>query len=307
MTKIYSSLESVDVRHLYYFLTVAKERNIRRAAEKLFMAQPPLSRHIKLLEERLGVRLFERHSKGLTLTEQGEKVLEIIAPLLTMKDTTFLRLKNEVKREEKTLRIGFTTAFEQGIFIHLEASLHAIYGKKLRIVREPSIKLTKEVRRGKLDVAIVALPLEVTDLYLYEMEYKEPLVAALPSKWQVPKQKQREKVENSISIKDLASKPLFWFKREANPDFFDFTKRRFTQFSYYPPLLEEPLEHDVFLARIAFGEGMGLFAKSFASITRAGVTFCDIKEKEELYIQAGILMQQENKELIRTIKETFRV
>ena len=76
--------DAVDIRSLHYFAVVAEESNLRRAADRLFMAQPPLSRQIKQLEERLGVALFTRHSKGLTLTDNGAKVLEIIQPLLQM-------------------------------------------------------------------------------------------------------------------------------------------------------------------------------------------------------------------------------
>ena len=69
-----SALDAIDVRHFYYFSVVAEENSLRRAAERLFMAQPPLSRQIKQLEERLGVTLFVRHSKGLTLTDEGARV-----------------------------------------------------------------------------------------------------------------------------------------------------------------------------------------------------------------------------------------
>ena len=115
--------DAVDIRSLHYFAVVAEESNLRRAADRLFMAQPPLSCQIKQLEERLGVALFTRHSKGLTLTDNGAKVLEIIQPLLQMEKTTFARLREEIHRNVPSLRIGFTTAFEQGVFSKLEASL----------------------------------------------------------------------------------------------------------------------------------------------------------------------------------------
>lgn len=66
-----SSLHSLDIRLLRYFSVVAQENNTSRAAQRLFMSQPPLSRHIRLLEERLGMTLFVRHTKGLTLTDEG--------------------------------------------------------------------------------------------------------------------------------------------------------------------------------------------------------------------------------------------
>ena len=69
-----SPLHSLDIRLLRYFTVVAEENNMSRAAQRLFMSQPPLSRHIRQLEERLGVTLFVRHTRGLTLTEEGQHV-----------------------------------------------------------------------------------------------------------------------------------------------------------------------------------------------------------------------------------------
>ena len=75
-------LNPSDFHLLHYFAVVAEENNLHRAAERLFMSQPPLSRHIKRLEERLGLTLFIRHTKGLTLTDDGARVLAAIRPLL---------------------------------------------------------------------------------------------------------------------------------------------------------------------------------------------------------------------------------
>ncbi|MEG2042603.1 MAG: LysR family transcriptional regulator, partial [Hafnia sp.] len=84
-----SPLHSLDIRLLRYFAVVAQENNMSRAAQRLFMSQPPLSRHIRQLEDRLGVTLFVRHTKGLTLTDEGLRVLEIIRPLLALQDKTY--------------------------------------------------------------------------------------------------------------------------------------------------------------------------------------------------------------------------
>lgn len=257
-TLFQASLDAVEVRHLQYFAVVAEENNLRRAAERLFMAQPPLSRQIKQLEGRLGVALFERHSKGLSLTDEGAKVLEIIQPLLRMTDTTFARLREELQPDGKILRVGFTTAFEQGVFAKLEAALHKQYGNRLHIVRATSPKLVKDVRKGKLDAAFVALPLDAPGLVVREIPYKEALTAAIPEAWQLHQGK-------SLLLERLSGRQLFWFKREANPAFFNFTKGRFALARFEPHFIEEPAEHDVLLARIAAGEGMGLFAASFAA------------------------------------------
>ena len=74
----------MDLRSLRFFLAVAEERNFTRAAERLHMAQPPLTRQIRALEQRLGCALFERTSKGAELTEAGRTLLAEAPNLLTL-------------------------------------------------------------------------------------------------------------------------------------------------------------------------------------------------------------------------------
>ena len=243
-----SSLHSLDIRLLRYFSVVAEENNMSRAAQRLFMSQPPLSRHIRQLEERLGVTLFVRHTRGLTLTEDGLRVLEIVRPLLALQDKTWAALGQLAKTGEQSLRLGLSTAFEQGVFTALESRLN-MRVQKLHIVRHGSPELVRQVRRGKLDAALVALPLETSGLSVTPLGWQESMIAALPAQW-------AEATLSSLSLTALSHRPLFWFKRERNPAFFDYTRHIFLRAGYSPACIEEPLEHDVLLARIAQGDGL---------------------------------------------------
>ncbi|KLV76695.1 hypothetical protein SK37_03768 [Citrobacter sp. MGH109] len=111
-----------------------------RAAQRLFMSQPPLSRHIRQLEERLGVTLFVRHTRGLTLTEDGQRVLEMVRPLLDLQDKTYAALSQLTQVGEPSLRLGLSTAFEQGVFAALESQL-TTHAQKRHIVRHGSPEL----------------------------------------------------------------------------------------------------------------------------------------------------------------------
>lgn len=277
-----NSLHPSDFQLLHYFSVVAEENNLCRAAERLFMAQPPLSRHIKKLEERLGLTLFIRHTKGLMLTEDGARVLKTIRPLLALQAKTFRHLEALAKPLEKALAVGFSTAFEQGVFTAIEAHLRKNYGNRLRVTRETSPKLVRDVRKGRLDVALVALPLEAPGLAVTPLPYAEPLTAVVPSRWAEARNK-------SLPLRTFNGKPLFWFRRESNPAFFDFTRGVFAHAGYEPVLLEEPTEHDVLLARIAAGEGMGLLPASFAAIRREGVVFVPVEEGALLQGRLGVV------------------
>ena len=171
--------------------------------------------------------------------------------------------------------------------------MHAHYGNRLHVLREASPRLVKDIRKGRLDAALVALPLDAPGMTVRKLTYCEPMVAAIPAHW--PEAKAAGGMGSAL--KAFSGKPLFWFRREANPAFFDFTKGRFARAGFVPQCLEEPAEHDVLLARIASGEGMGLFAASFAAIKRDGVVFVDLPEKDSLYLHLGLLTPPDTLEL----------
>ncbi|WP_434660887.1 LysR family transcriptional regulator [Klebsiella sp. MISC125] len=286
-----SRLYTLDIRLLRYFAVVAQENNISRAAQRLFISQPPLSRHIRHLETQLGVTLFLRHTKGLILTDEGRRVLDIIQPLLDLQDRTLVALGQLSEYSHQPLRLGLTTAFEQGIFAAVESAL-SDYSSALHITRQSSPALAQRVRKGKLDAALVALPLNTEGLSLHPLPYREPLIAALPVSWP-------ESERANLTLNALNHRPLFWFKRERNPDFFDYTRRIFDRAGYTPGYVEEPAEHDVLLARIARGEGMILLPASFSAIQRQGVVFCQLHEGERMPLGLGVIYAPHNHESVQ--------
>ncbi|MEF2545159.1 LysR family transcriptional regulator [Klebsiella quasipneumoniae] len=276
-----SRLHSLDIRLLRAFAVVAEENNISRAAQRLFISQPPLSRHMRHLEAQLGVTLFQRHSKGLILTDVGREVLAMIRPMLALQERTLAALSELSVHSPPSLRLGVTTAFEQGIFAAVESALSE-HTRALHITRHASPALAQQVRKGKLDAALVALPLNTEGLHLHPLPYQEPLIAAVPASWP-------EAATSALTLSALNHRPLFWFKRERNPDFFDYTRRIFDRAGYTPAYVEEPAEHDVLLARIARGEGMILLPASFSAIQRQGVVFCPVAEGDSMPLSLGVI------------------
>ena len=292
-----SALHSLDIRLLRYFAVVAEENNMSRAAQRLFMSQPPLSRHIRQLEERLGLTLFVRHTKGLTLTDEGLRVLEIVRPLLAQQEQTYAALGRLAQNGASSLRLGLTTAFELGVFTALEQHL-VEQVEVLNIVRHGSPELIRLIRRGKLDAALVALPLETSGFSVVPLPLHEPLIAALPAHWPAAE-------AASLALSELNARPLFWFKRERNPAFFDYTRDIFRRAGYAPTCIEEPLEHDILLARIARGDGLSLFPASFSAIQRQGVVFRPLRD-ETLSVGLGLVMPAENEGRLGWLAESFK-
>lgn len=293
-----SRLQNLDIRLLRYFAVVAEENNISRAAQRLFISQPPLSRHIRHLETQLGATLFLRHTKGLILTDEGRRVLDIIRPLLALQESTLAALSQLSAPAQQPLRLGLTTAFEHGVFAAAESALGE-QNRPLHITRHSSPALAQLVRKGKLDAALIALPLNTEGLHLHPLAYYEPLVAALPASW-------AEASQVPLTLSALNHRPLFWFKRERNPDFFDYTRRIFDRAGYAPTYVEEPAEHDVLLARIARGEGMILLPASFSVIQRQGVVFCPLQDaRQQLPLRLGMVTRPENEILREELTAVF--
>ncbi|NCB22850.1 MAG: LysR family transcriptional regulator [Deltaproteobacteria bacterium] len=286
--------EKPDWRLLRYFSIIAEEASMRRAAERLFMTQPPLSRHMKRLEEMLGVTLFTRHSKGLTLTSQGQAVLRIVRPVLQAQDAagkSLLALGQRTAKAGAPLAIGLSTAFEQGVFAgfvrHMQAQRHG----PVQFVRHSSPQLARAVRQGRLDAALVALPLDAPGLRVSPLPYAEPLLAALPESWAAAWAEGNKKQNRQrIRLQDMNGRNLFWFRREANPAFFDHMRGLFAHVSFAPEYTEEPEEYDVLLARIAQAEGMGLLPRSFSAIGRQGVVFQPLEEDSLLQMRLGLIL-----------------
>ena len=283
-----------DWRLLRYFSIIAEEASMRRAAERLFMTQPPLSRHMKHLEEMLGVTLFTRHSKGLTLTSQGQAVLRIVRPVLQAQDAagkSLLALGQRAAKAGAPLAIGLSTAFEQGVFAGFVQHLQAQWHGPVQFVRHSSPHLARAVRQGRLDAALVALPLDTPGLRVSPLPYAEPLLAALPESWAAAWAETNKKQNRQrIRLQDMNGRNLFWFRREANPAFFDHMRGLFAHVGFAPEYIEEPEEYDVLLARIAQAEGMGLLPRSFSAIGRQGVFFQPLEEDSLLQMRLGLIL-----------------
>src|SRR5690606_3901630 len=97
----------IEIRHLRYFLAVAEERNFSKAAERLNMAQPPLSRQIQHLEAELGVTLFNRESRPLSLTRGGSLFREQALGIMQRMDEMQGTMKRFVAAEKPRFVIGF--------------------------------------------------------------------------------------------------------------------------------------------------------------------------------------------------------
>lgn len=277
----------VDITSLRAFTVVAHELNMRRAADLLNISQPPLSRKIKNLEDRLGVCLFIRRSNGLELTDAGKELFGIVQPLLTMQEDVQKRLDKFKKGE--TCIVGLTTAFEQSVYEPVIAVLKSLCDKgKIIIKRATSVQLANDVVKGNIQVAWVALPINNSSISTINVSYSEPLLAVVPDSW--------HNFNADIELHELNEKPFFWFSSYRNPDWHERMSKVFRQLDFSPNFLDEPLEYEVLLARIAAGEGWALIPESFTAIQRKGIKYLSVYDLPPL--EMGIIYNDKVGEML---------
>lgn len=172
----------MDIRRLRYFLAVADAGHITRAAAQLGMAQPPLSQQIKALEAELGLQLFLRHPKGVTLTEAGRLLQDEARALLRQTEALRDRLQRVAQGEQGRLALGFTSS----------AAAHAYMPRTLRACRQqhPHIgldlreanaaEITAAVQAEQLHCGFLRVPISRPPGLQFETLFHEPALLALP-------------------------------------------------------------------------------------------------------------------------------
>jgi DNA-binding transcriptional LysR family regulator len=161
---------AMELRHLRYFVAVAEERSVTRAAERLWIAQPGLSTQIRRLEAELGVALLERHARGVELTTAGELFLERARAALAAADlasATGLDLRDGVAG---TVRLGLTTSarwHQTSVVLDRFAREHA--GVELAVLEGSGGTLWRDLREGRLDAMIAPSAYASADLNSLEL------------------------------------------------------------------------------------------------------------------------------------------
>ena len=173
----------MELRQLRYFVAVAEAGHITQAAARLGMQQPPLSQQIRALEMRLGLVLFERHPKGVTLTDSGQVLLAESRRLLAEADAMARRMQALSAGHAGVLSVGFTSS----------AAAHAFTPQVMRKSREtyPSIALqigedhaaglTEAVLEGRLHCGFLRVPVARPPGLVFETLLHEPVLVALPA------------------------------------------------------------------------------------------------------------------------------
>ena len=172
----------VSTRLLRYFAAVAQEGNLTRAAERLFVSQPALTKQIRQLESQIGVRLFTRSRAGMTLTPAGQALAERVPAALAGLDQALREAKAAASRAARVLRVGFLAgAANEATQEIIAAFARRRPGWRVEMRAASWVDPSAGLARGDADVALLRLPLPGQDRWRTEVLFTEPRWVALPA------------------------------------------------------------------------------------------------------------------------------
>jgi DNA-binding transcriptional LysR family regulator len=189
--------QDLDLRKLRYFVAVAEELNFGRAAERLHIAQPVLTRQLRALETEVGVQLVERSTRGTKLSPPGERILDEARALLLAAEALQRRARRSARGDA-----GFTVGFMPGILptAAVRALRQRFPGLQVEVVRTSWDDQVDGVHDGSLDASFVRFPIDTRGLKVVPL-FSEPRVAVLPAGHPLA-------ARDTVSIVDLAELDL---------------------------------------------------------------------------------------------------
>ena len=286
----------MELRHLRYFVAVAEQRNFTRAAEKLFIAQPPLTRAIKQLEEEIGVELFIRKARGLELTSGGTYFLTHAQQILDKVEATVADTRRIASHRKTIFSIGFVPSVFYGQLPLIVRRLRQ--NKNLEIVLH-ELKTREQVealKAGKIDIGFGRISIEDPDVE-QEKLFDEPLIAALPASHPL--------TARPPSMKELSEVNMIAFPASAGPNFTDLTMGLFRRRGLKVNVIQQVNDLQTALSLVASDMGFTLVPEQVQRLQREGVAYMRLADDN---ITAPVLVSRragENPNAIMRLANTI--
>lgn len=199
----------MDIKQLINFITIVEEGNITKAAQKLHISQPPLSNQLKALEEELGVKLIERGSRKVTLTDVGNLLYKRGKDMVNVFESTLNEVEDFKSGIEGVLKIGAVSTCNQFIPNELISPYAKQYPKvKFELYEGNTYEVVDMIERGIVDIGVVRTPFNRENLCCLNLR-KEPMVVVVNKNGEKFGFEDREKID----LKDLDGKPIVIYRR----------------------------------------------------------------------------------------------
>jgi DNA-binding transcriptional LysR family regulator len=262
----------MELRHLRYFIAVAEEKHITRAAERLGMQQPPLSQQIRALERELDVQLFRRKPRGVELTDAGSAFLVDARAILAHIDHACATTKRTARGEQGQISVGFTSS----------APFHPFVPRVIRSYREalPLVSLTLEeggttellghIRDERIDAAFIRTIIANQEGLIVDLLFQEAMIMALPQEHALAR---RTSADKALPLKAFAGETFIVYRRHTGPGLYDTIMSACTKAGFSPHIGQEAPRIVSTLNLVAAGLGVCIVPESLQRMHMYGVVF----------------------------------
>lgn len=264
----------MELRHLRYFLAVAEERHFGRAAERLHITQPPLSRQIRSLENHLGVKLFERGRRGAEPTEAARILLPEARAALKHADRLQIMAKRAGRGELGNLVVGFVSSATYAATVSkiLRRFRSRFTDVELTLTEMNSAEQVRALNDGSVGVGFIRPPVSGEGDYLdVHLILEEPLVAALP-------ESHRRAAEESIRLADLSGDSFVVFPHRLGLGCYDLVVNACRRAGFEPRVGQEAAHMQTIVGLVASGAGVSLVPASVSEHHKAGVVYIPVED-----------------------------
>lgn len=259
----------MNFKQLTYFIAVAEELHFGRAAERLDMAQPPLSRQIKQLEEELGAILFNRGRSAISLTQAGERLLARGKTIVSQLEDTKLEVRRLGQGAEGRLRIGFVGSATFGTLPNIIRSYRANYPEvNLSLIPMNNADLHRALVSRELDV-VFARPTLKDPEFLSKHLIEEKLILALPDIVDTGSR-------TVAKLERLMTHNLILYPERPRPSYADMVLKAVEDAGFQAPMRIWCMDLQTALSLVAVGEGVCIVPESVSNAPRKGMKFLKI-------------------------------
>jgi len=256
----------MELRHLRYFVVVAEELNITRAAQRLQMAQPPLSQQIHQLEEELGVTLFHRSKRRIQLTDAGQVFLEEARRTLVQAEYARRMAQRAQRSEIGRLVMGFVSEATYDLLPIMLQAYRARFPQVEIVLREmTTMQQVQALQKGSIHLGMLRPPIPETGLNL-QIVREEPFVVVLPPTT-------RFAPDERLPLSALSEEPFVLFPRAISPGVYDQVISLCNQAGFSPIIVQEATELHTILGLVAVGIGVSLLPASVRLLRSQGVVY----------------------------------
>lgn len=273
----------MELRHLRYFVAVAEEKHMTRAAERLGIQQPPLSMQIRGLEQELDVQLFRRQPRGMELTDAGAAFLERARAILDDVDRAVATTRRTARGEEGRVVVGFTSSAPFHPFVPrvLRAFRDAAPLVSLVLEESGSSELVQGLHNEDIDAAFIRSPVaDVVGLTVRTI-LEEKMLVALPTGHLFARRSSFSRAM-LLPLKELAKETFVLYKRPGGPGLYDTIIAACKSAGFSPRVGQEAPRIISTLNLVAAGIGVSIVPASLQRLQMDGIVYRKLEDMPEL-------------------------